>query len=80
MLVVRGRKAAGPPPDIHGVQGLVTPDQEVVEGHREGARVGTPKGPLGQAAVGSQRRFWPFEDDQGRVHWHQKDASGGGPR
>ena len=48
MLVVRGRKATDPPPPFHGVQGLVAPDQEAVEGHREGAWVETPKSPSGK--------------------------------
>ena len=51
VLVVRGRKATDPPPPVHGAQGLAAPDQAVVEGHREGTLVETPKSPLRQMAV-----------------------------
>ena len=71
MLVVQGRKATDPPPPFHGVQGLVAPDQEAAEGHREGAWVETPKSPLRQVAVeGEVHRsgFGLFGKYQGRVH------------
>ena len=50
-MVVRGRKAADPPPSLHGVQGLATSDQEVVEGDREGSGVEAPEGSIWQVAV-----------------------------
>ena len=49
--MVRGRKEAVPLPPIYGVQGVGASDQEAVEGHREGQRVETPQGPLGQVVV-----------------------------
>ena len=51
MLVVQGRKATDQLPPFYGAQGIVAPDQEDVEGNREGARVETSKGPLSQVAV-----------------------------
>ena len=49
--MVRGRKAADPPPPLHRVQGLAAPDQEVMEGHREDSRAEASKGALRQVAV-----------------------------
>ena len=51
MLVVPGRKETDPPPPVYGVQGMGTPDQEVVEGHREGPGVETFQSPFGQVVV-----------------------------
>ena len=43
-MVVRGRKAADPPPPLNGMPGLGAPDQKAMEGYREGMRVEKPKG------------------------------------
>ena len=78
-----GEKVADLPSPFHRVQGLVAPDQEVVGRHREGARVEAPTGPLGQVAVEGEvyRGCFGFPwEYRGRVHQHQKEASGGGGR
>ena len=49
--MVRGRKETDLPRPVHKVQGLAASDHEVVEGYREGVRVESPKGPLGQMAL-----------------------------
>ena len=51
MLVVWGRKETDPAPPVYGVQGMDTPNQEVVEGHREGPGVETPQSPFSQVAM-----------------------------
>ena len=56
------------------------PDQEVVEGYREGTRVKAPKAPLGQMAVEGEVYRGGFGvpgEHQGREHQHQEKASGG---
>ena len=45
MLVVRGKKETNPSPPVYGVQGMGTPNQKVVEGHREGSGVETSQTP-----------------------------------
>ena len=51
MLVVWGRKETDPSPPVYGVKGMDTPNQEVVEGHREGPGVVTPQSPFGQVVM-----------------------------
>ena len=48
---MRGREETDPPPLVYGVQGMGTPDQEVVEGHREGPGVETSQSPFGQVVM-----------------------------
>ena len=61
-LVVWGREETNPPPPVYGVQGMGTPDQEVVEGHREGPCHGPGPGPgPGPDTRGSQSRVMPCD-------------------
>ena len=79
-MVVWGKKETDPSLPFCGVQGLAPLDQKAVDGYREGLRTETPKGPLGQMAVAGEVHrggFGVLEEYQGRVHQHQKEASGG---
>ena len=66
-MVVRGREEADPLP-FHSAQGMGAPDQENVEGHKEGAWVETSKSPLGQVAVGGEIHRGGFGAVKGRQY------------
>ena len=80
VLVVRGRKEIDPTPPIHRVQGLAPPDHEAMEGHREGVRVESPKGPLSQVALEEEGHGGGVKvpaGHQGGVRQHQGEAPEG---
>ena len=82
MLVVRGRKETDPPPHFYGVQGMDTPDQEVVEGHREGSGVETSQGPFGQVVMEGEVHRGGFgflgQHESGVYQGEVSRAGGGG--
>ena len=51
VLVVRKWEATIPPLSLYRMPGVDAPDQNFVEGYREGVRVAISKGPLGQVAL-----------------------------
>ena len=82
MLVVRGRKETNPPPPVYGVQGMGTPDQEVVEGHREGPGVEASQNPVGQVVMEGEVYRGGFEflgqHESGACQGEESHARGGG--
>ena len=62
---------------------MSAPDQEAVEGHREGPRVEAPQGPLEQVVVGGKVHrggVGLLGEHYGRVYQCEKDAPRGGGR
>ena len=82
MLVVRGKKETNPSPPVYGVQGMGTPNQEVVEGHREGPGVETPQSPFGQVAMEGEIHRGGFgllgQHESGVYQGEESRAGGGG--
>ena len=82
MPVVRGREETDPPPPVYGVQGMGTPDQEVVEGHREGPGVETSQSPFGQVVMEGEAHRGGFgllgQHESGVYQGEESRAGGGG--